>query len=95
MHLAQALRSAYKSKGHSLRSWGELIGVTSGTLGAALGAGNITVATLLRYVTPLGYQVALVPAGSKLPEGSYLIDSAGPKPEPEPIDLDDPNLMLG
>lgn len=95
MLVSDALKSIYKAKGHSLQSWADAAGFAKGTISKALKAGNITTATLLHFTTPLGYQVALVPAGSKLPEGSYLIDSAGPKPEPEPIDLDDPNLMLG
>lgn len=40
----------------------------------------------------MGYSIVLVPEGSKLPNGSYLLESN--KPEIT-VDLDDPGLMLG
>lgn len=95
MYLSDSIRNIYQSKGHSLRSWAQVVGVSFGTLSKAIHAGNMKVASLLRYLAPLGYQVALVPTGAKLPEGSYLIDVAGPKPEPEPYDLDDPDVLIG
>ncbi len=97
MRLKEALRDLYKSRGYTLASWAEAVGVSKGVVGKVAGecGGEPKLGSLIRYIAPLGYQVALVPTGTKLPEGAYIIDSSGPKPEPEPYDLDDPDLLIG
>lgn len=95
LHISDVLRTLYKGRGHSLVTWGEVVGVKSSVMGRLLSTGNPKLGSLIRYIAPLGYQVALVPTGTKLPDGAYVIDSSGPKPEPAPYDLDDPDLLIG
>ena len=86
------LRDIFKSRGLSLAEAARKIGITSGALSSVLRKRNPSVDALCRYVSPFGYDVALVPAGTKLPPDAYVLESSKPRVE---VDLDDPDLMLG
>lgn len=89
---SDAVRQIISSRGYTQAEAAKLIGITSGGLSASFRKGNPTVDALYRYLKPMGYSIVLVPEGSKLPDGSYLLESN--KPEIT-VDLDDPGLMLG
>ena len=95
MRLQDSLREIYETRGYTLRNWSSAVGVTHGVLSKVVNGVDPKLGSLIRYIAPLGYQVALVPTGTKLPDGAYVIDSSGPKPEPTPYDLDDPDLLIG
>ena len=95
MRLQDSLREIYETRGYTLRNWSAAVGVTHSVLSKVVNGVDPKLGSLIRYIAPLGYQVALVPTGTKLPEGAYIIDSSGPKPEPAPYDLDDPDLLIG
>lgn len=80
------------SRGLTKTEAAKKIGVTQAGLASALSKNNPTLDTLCRYVSPFGYDVALVPAGTKLPPDAYVLESSKPRVE---VDLDDPDLMLG
>ncbi len=93
MKIGDIIRSLLKKRGHSQRSYAAAVGVTCGGVVSLLKLSNPRTDSLLKYLAPLGYTVAIVPNGARLPEDAYIVT---PSTEPDPvIDLDDPNLMLG
>lgn len=84
--------SIIASRGLSKTEAAEKIGVTRAGFASALSKNNPTLDTLCKYTKPFGYDVALVPAGTKLPPDAYVLESSKPRVE---VDLDDPGLMLG
>lgn len=91
------MRHILKSRGYSMHSFAKMAGVAPSSVHNAVTGDGTTTSTATRYVSLLGYRVALVPSGSRMPEGCIRLDSYR---EPDAsggveYDLDDPNLMIG
>lgn len=79
----EALREILAKRGYSQRGFAEEHGLKGPSVTKTLGRVNSPVSTVNRYLTALGYTLAFVPVGSKLPDGSYAID-------PEPFERKEP-----
>lgn len=75
MDFNNAFRGIVGSRGYTITSAAEAAGITYGALSSALVKNNPSVAAMNRYIKALGYQVALVPVGTKLPDGSYVLEA--------------------
>lgn len=74
MKAGEALREIVAMRGYSIRGFAEEIGVSNTSIGRSMNRENIPVSTVTKYLTALGYTLAFVPVGAKLPDGSYAID---------------------
>lgn len=74
MNYSDAFRQIMKSRGYTQRELAAVIGIAQGSLSSSLKEGNPTLLTAGKYLGPLGYKLALVPVGSRLPDGSVVID---------------------
>ena len=74
MNYSDAYRQIMKSRGYTQRELAAVIGIAQGSLSCSLKEGNPTLSTAGKYLGPLGYKLALVPVGSRLPDGSVVID---------------------
>ena len=83
MKAGEALREIVAMRGYSIRGFAEEIGVSNTSIGRSMNRENVPVSTVTKYLSRLGYEVAFVPVGSKLPDGSYAID-------PEPFERKEP-----
>ena len=75
MVFSEAFRKAYTSRGYSQRALAEEAGVKQPAISSMLYKGNPSVNVICRYVRIFGYELALVPSGAKLPEGSYVLEA--------------------
>lgn len=74
MIFKDAFKAILKSRGATQYTVAEAVGVRQPSVADMLRKGNPTVNAMHRYLSELGYRVALVPDGAFLPEGSYLLD---------------------
>lgn len=99
MDFETAFRHIAKQRGYTLRDAASAAGASSGCLGVAIRSDSPAISTMLRYLSPLGYRVSLVPEGSDMPDGCFRLDEyrepLADAPEAPAIDLDDPNVMIG
>ncbi|MBY4798341.1 helix-turn-helix domain-containing protein [Collinsella sp. AGMB00827] len=68
-----AMKQIIKSRGYTILGLAEQVGVKYGSLSGILRKNNPTVSGISKYLRVLGYDIALIPNGAKLPEGSYVI----------------------
>lgn len=94
MKIGDIVRCLLVKRGHSQRSYASTVGVAVGAVASLLNKSNPHTDTLLKYLAPLGYTVAIVPVGSRLPDDAYVVTPSC-EPEPAPYDLDDPDLLIG
>ena len=74
MNYSDAFRQIMKSRGYTQRELAAVIGIAQGSLSCSLKDGNPTLSTASKYLGPLGYTLALGPVGSRLPDGSHVLD---------------------
>ena len=74
MRFADAYRDIAKRRGYSMPKLADALGVAYGSIASMLHKGNPTVDAMDKYLGRLGYSVAIVPAGSNLPDGSYVLE---------------------
>lgn len=74
MRFPEAMRSIMRARGATQASLAEALGIRPPSIAGALAKGNPSIDACHRYVSEMGYRVALVPEGARLPEGSYLLD---------------------
>jgi transcriptional regulator with XRE-family HTH domain len=74
MKFSDAFREIIKSRGYTQQSLAEKVGVKQSSIGSMLAKGNPSVNAMVRYLSEAGYDVALVPTGSNLPDGSYVME---------------------
>lgn len=74
INYSDAYKQIMKSRGYTQRELAAVIGIAQGSLSCSLKEGNPTLSTAGKYLQPLGYKLALVPVGSRLPDGSVVID---------------------
>lgn len=94
MKVGNIIRSLLTKRGHTQRSYAAAANASLGSVISLLGRSNPKTDTLLKYLAPLGYTVAIVPVGSRLPDDAYVVTPSN-EPEPAPYDLDDPDLLIG
>lgn len=73
MEFNKAMKGIIATRGFTQTGLAETVGVKLGSLGNILRKNNPTVNGISKYLRVLGYDIALVPVGSRLPEGSYVI----------------------
>lgn len=78
MTFGEALKTILRARGYTQREFGEMIGVKQGSISSMMAESTPRLNTTMDYLEPLGYRVAFVPVGSKLPDGSFVIDEKGP-----------------
>lgn len=78
------VRNIYKSlmakRSHTYRSIAKECNVSHGAIQSLPSISNPRTDTLLKYLTPLGYTLAVAPVGSRLPDDAYIVT---PSTEPE------------
>lgn len=74
MRFPDAMRSIMRMRGATQQSLADALGIRGPSIAGALAKGNPSVDACHRYMSQLGYRVALVPEGSRLPEGCYVLD---------------------
>ena len=77
MKTNEALREIVASRGYTQTALAAELGISQPSVAKMLsGRGNKAgVDTLNAYFRVLGYRIAFVPVGTKLPEGCYAIDA--------------------
>ena len=73
MKFSDAYRTIYKSRGYTQQRLADVLGIRQSSVSSFLKKGNPSVDTLIGYLAPLGYEVALVPVGTRLPDGSTTL----------------------
>lgn len=75
MKFAQAMRTILSARGYTQTALAEECGVRQEAVKYLVSKrADPKLSTVNRYVSHLGYRVVLEPVGSRLPEGSYVID---------------------
>lgn len=74
MDTTDALKTIMKARGYTQTSLADSLGVTQPAVSSVVNADSPAVDTLTRYLAAMGYRVAFVPAGTRLPEGCIEID---------------------
>ena len=77
MRFGEAIREIIAKRGYSIRSFGVEVGVQGSSVGRTLTHDNAPMSKVLAYTNALGYDVAFVPKGCKLPDGSYIVTGEG------------------
>lgn len=77
MEFNEAFKAITKARGNTIQGVAETVGNKYGSLASTLSKNNPTVNGISKYLRVLGYDIALVPVGSKLPEGSYVVTKEG------------------
>lgn len=96
MHIRTIYQALLKKRGNTYRLIAKVIGVTHGAINLLIKLGNPKTDTLLKYLAPLGYTVAIVPVGSRPPDDAYIVTSSSkPKPALAPYDLHEPDPLIG
>lgn len=73
MKFSDAYHTIYKSRGYTQQALADALGIRQSSVSSLLKKGNPSVDALVGYLAPLGYEVALVPVGSRLPDGSMTL----------------------
>lgn len=68
-----ALRSILDAQDVRQADLARRVGVTAPSVADVLAKDNPSMLTAARYLSAVGYSVALVPAGKRLPDGSYAV----------------------
>lgn len=92
MLITTLLGHIMKERGYTQAELAKTLGISQAAMYNSLQRKTMKIDTAIKYLEPLGYEVAIVPVGSKLPSGSYALESSVPEIT---VDLDDPGLMLG
>lgn len=92
MIASEAIRDVMSRQGYKQNMMAKELGITTASVANALYGRTMKTDTVIKYLKPLGYGLAVVPVDSHLPDGSILLESSVPEIT---VDLDDPNLMLG
>lgn len=74
MQFNDAFREIIRARGYSQAAFGEKVGVKQSSVGSLIAKNNPSLDVMVRYLSEAGYDVALVPAGSNLPDGSYVME---------------------
>lgn len=77
MEFNESFKRIARSRGYSIEGVAEEVGTTYGSLASTLRKNNPTVNGISKYLRVLGYDIALVPVGARLPEGSYVVTREG------------------
>lgn len=80
MQFKDAFKAIIKARGYSQTGFGEKVGVKQSSVGSLIAKNNPSLDVMIRYMSEAGYDVALVPTGSNLPDGSYVLE---PSKEPK------------
>ena len=75
MDCSTAIKKAMKSRGCTQNELAGRLGIKQGSVSNVLRQGNPHINTLTNYLSAIGYEVAIVPTGTKLPADSMTIDS--------------------
>lgn len=73
MKFSDAYHAIYKLHGYTQQQLADVLGIRQSSVSSFLKKGNPSADALIRYLVPLGYEVALVPAGTRLPDGSMTL----------------------
>jgi transcriptional regulator with XRE-family HTH domain len=73
MKFSDAYRIIYKSRGYTQQALADTLGIRQSSVSSFLKMGNPSADAMIRYLAPLGYDVALVPVGTRLPDGSMTL----------------------
>lgn len=76
MKFAQAFSAILSARGYTQTGLADDIGVSRQAVTQLIRKNNPTVDSLDRYLARLGYRVALVPVGARLPDGSYVLEGS-------------------
>lgn len=77
MYVFEALREIASKRGYSQKELAEKLGTSQTAVWKTMSEkSNPSVNVLSFYLKPMGYQVALIPTGAKLPEGCYVLESS-------------------
>lgn len=74
MKYSIAFSSIMSDRGYTQQEVADSVGVSQPALANSLRRGDPRLSSASRYLEPMGYRVALVPVGAKLPKGSYVLD---------------------
>lgn len=74
MKFNEALKEILKKRGYTQLSLAAELGITQSSISSCLMKNNPRLSVMARYVTPMGYSVALVPNGTKLSEDCIILD---------------------
>lgn len=75
MKAGEAVSEIAKARGFTQDSLAKELGVShTAAWKFFTGSSNPTVSSLSAYLAPMGYQIALTPVGSKLPDGCYVLE---------------------
>lgn len=74
MQYSEAFRLIMRDRRATQVSLAEAVGVKGPSVAGMLAKSDPSLHVMHRYLSKLGYRVALVPDGAFLPEGSYLLD---------------------
>ena len=81
MDVSEAIREVLRKRGVSQRALAAELGISQPSIQRVLSLGNPRIGTLNRYMGKLGYVVAVVPVGGRLPEGSMVVERGGKQAE--------------
>jgi transcriptional regulator with XRE-family HTH domain len=73
----RALTDACDAAGITRADLSRRVGVSQPAVASVVAKDNPSLAVAMRYLSELGYEVALVQRGKKLPEGSYVMGEGG------------------
>lgn len=73
MEFSKAFIGILNARGYNQRALAAEVDVKPPSISSMLKKNNPSVDALSKYLRVLGYDIALVPVGAKLPEGSYVI----------------------
>lgn len=98
MYVYEIVKTLAKRNGHTMRSFSEEKGVPMGTVQNLWRGRDCKVSTLIRAVRPFGYDVVVVPKGSKLPGEHYVVshpDDLANEPRPAKFDPTGCDELIG
>lgn len=75
MDCSTAIKKALKSRGCTQNELASRLGIKQGSVSNVLRQGNPHISTLANYLSAIGYEVAIVPTGTKLPVDAMIIES--------------------
>lgn len=76
MQFQEAFRRISKSRGYSQKAIADSVGVAQPSVASMLAKGNPTVNAMVKYLSAMGYEVALVPAGTRLSGECYVLETS-------------------
>lgn len=83
MLFSDSLRKIMATRGYTQQALADAVSVSQSSIASMLRKNNPSVDALCKYLSVMGYDIALVPTGSKLPDGSYVLEPSRKEPSHE------------